>query len=86
MVNIADILRSATDDSPIILDELGAGTDPEEGAALRLVSLSTCLTKVQRSLQRRTIHNLNPSLTQEMMSPMQVWSLMCLVYRRLIVY
>ena len=45
MTNIVRIIQSAARGSLVILDELGAGTDPEQGAALGMAILDSLLQK-----------------------------------------
>ncbi len=50
MKQIGYILKHMTDDSLVIMDELGSGTDPVEGAALARATLEYCIRKAKLTL------------------------------------
>ena len=45
MKNIAEAVNGAREDTLILLDELGSGTDPQEGTALAMSVLDTLIEK-----------------------------------------
>ncbi len=45
MKNIAHALDKATEDSLVLLDELGSGTDPQEGSAIAMAVLDTLIER-----------------------------------------
>jgi DNA mismatch repair protein MutS2 len=48
MTNISSIIYAATDKSLVLLDELGSGTDPEEGSAIAMAILDHFIEKQVR--------------------------------------
>jgi DNA mismatch repair protein MutS2 len=64
--NIVSILKSANAGSLILLDELGSGTDPQEGAALGIALLEAF--KEKASLVLATTHH-NPIKSYALVSP-----------------
>jgi DNA mismatch repair protein MutS2 len=55
MTNIASITESATERSLVLLDELGSGTDPEEGSAIAMAILDYLIEK--KSMLMITTHH-----------------------------
>jgi DNA mismatch repair protein MutS2 len=57
MTNIAEIISSSTEHSIVLLDELGSGTDPEEGSAIAMAILDHFIEK-KASLIATTHHGI----------------------------
>ena len=64
--NIIHILSEATRSSLVLLDELGAGTDPQEGAALGIALIDTLREK--KSITLATTHH-NPIKSYALTTP-----------------
>lgn len=62
--NLSEILRGATADSLVLIDELGSGTDPQEGAALGWAILETLTTRRTTTLASTHLGQLKELATQ----------------------
>lgn len=60
MVNVIEIMREAGENSLVLIDELGAGTDPVEGAALAVSIIEYLRARVRKSPPQRIMRSLKP--------------------------
>src|SRR4029079_2501629 len=62
--NLAEILRLATEDSLVLIDELGSGTDPIEGAALGWAILESLTSRLTMTVATTHLGTLKELATQ----------------------
>jgi DNA mismatch repair protein MutS2 len=62
--NLSEILRLATRDSLVLIDELGSGTDPQEGAALGWAILESLTSRASTTLASTHLGQLKELATQ----------------------
>jgi DNA mismatch repair protein MutS2 len=62
--NLSEILRLATRDSLVLIDELGSGTDPQEGAALGWAILESLTARASTTLASTHLGQLKELATQ----------------------
>ena len=62
--NLSEILRAASGDSLVLIDELGSGTDPQEGAALGWAILETLTARGTTTLASTHLGQLKELATQ----------------------